>query len=290
MVFFVRYEFWYHYLSELKKRNIPVYLISANFLKDQVFFKWYGAFFRKMLKCFNIIFTQNEASKELLNTICIEQVFVSKDTRFDRVNHAVNNTRILPVIEQFRQDKFLLVAGSCYIEEETLVNHFLNNASAAKIKVILAPHEVDITHIKSIQKTFSGNKTILYSDANEENVKEAEVIIIDNIGLLSSIYKYADIALIGGGFGKKGLHNILEAAAFGMPVLFGPNNHEKFPEAKQLINNGTAFVIHNSAEFDLLLNEMISDKIKRNYLSFLSKNFITENIGATDLILSNISL
>lgn len=287
-VFFVKYEFWFHYLTQLHQQKIPTYLISANFRTNQLFFKWYGSFFKKLLQYFEIIFTQNEESKKLLNEIGINHVIVSKDSRFDRVYTTIKNVQSLPIIEQFKHKNLLIIAGSSYTPEENLINNFLLQTSQ-KIKIIIAPHEIDSAHIKTIEHTFANFKTILYSNANTSNVIDKQVLIIDNIGLLSSIYQYGDIALIGGGFAKKGLHNMLEAAAFGMPILFGPNNHDKFPEANQMIKYGVAFTVYNNnLEFNHLMDEFISNTEKRNKISSLSKKFITENIGSTEIILSTI--
>jgi len=289
MVFFVKYEFWYHYLHQLYNRKTPIYLLSATFLEDQIFFRWYGVFFRNMLHYFEIIFTQNESSKALLKSIQIDNVIVSKDTRFDRVYDTTRNLKPLSKIELFKQDSFILVAGSSYIEEENIINQFLNKYPDKKIKIIIAPHEIDGSHLKEIQEIFEGKKTCFYSTADDENLISSQVLIIDNIGLLSSIYQYADIAIIGGGFGSKGLHNTLEAAAFGMPILFGPNNHLKFPESIQLIENGSAFIIHNSEEFDLQISSFIDDEVKLKNISALSRKFILTNTGATEIILSQIT-
>ena len=288
-VFFVKYEFWYHYLHQLHINKIPIYLISASFQKEQVFFKKYGTFFRNMFSFFEIIFTQNEASQKLLKSIDIKNAIISKDTRFDRVLDTVKNSINLPKIELFKQDEILLVAGSSYLEEENLIHQFLVAHSSEKIKIIIAPHEINQSHLNSIRQLFSEQKICFYSTTTDQELQESKVLVIDNIGLLSSIYRYADIAFIGGGFGKKGLHNTLEAAAFGMPVLFGPNNHQKYPESIQLIENGSAFVIHNTSDFNDLFLEFIRDDTKHKSVSALSKRFIEENTGASEIILSKIS-
>ena len=288
-VFFVKYEFWFHYLNQLKKNKIPTYLVSASFLNDQIFFKWYGAFFRNMLNSFETIFTQNDSSKKLLNTIGITNVIVSKDTRFDRVSETVRSVQPLPKIELFKQHSFVLVAGSSYSEEANLINRFLDLHPDTNIKIIIAPHEIDQAHLDEVKNLFSEKSICFYSTASDSDLFSSKVLVIDNIGLLSSIYQYASIALIGGGFGRKGLHNTLEAATFGMPILFGPNNHQKFPESIQLIENGSAFTIHNSDEFEKILLEFITDKLKLEEVSLRSKTFINSNTGATDVILSKLT-
>ncbi len=288
-VFFVKYEFWFHYLNQLKINKIPTYLVSASFLNDQIFFKWYGVFFRNMLNSFETIFTQNDSSKKLLNGIDITNVIVSKDTRFDRVSETVRSVQPLPKIELFKQHSFILVAGSSYLEEANLINRFLDLHPDTNIKIIIAPHEIDHAHLDEVKNLFSKKSICFYSTATDSDLFSSKVLVIDNIGLLSSIYQYASIALIGGGFGHKGLHNTLEAATFGMPILFGPNNHQKFPESIQLIENGSAFTIHNSDEFEKILLEFITNKLKLEEVSLLSKTFINSNTGATDIILSKLT-
>jgi len=287
-VFFVKYEFWYHYLNILHQKKIPIYLISATFLGSQIFFKWYGSFFRNILKKFDIIFTQNDSSKKLLNSIGIENVIVSKDTRYDRVAATVKNIKSLPKVELFKQNKKLLVCGSSYIKEETLILQLTDNILEERLKIIIAPHEINGTHLNAIKDLFQHKKICFYSTSLHEDLIKSNILVIDNIGMLSSIYQYADIALIGGGFGSKGLHNILEAAAFGMPVLFGPKNHQKYPESIQLINNGSAFVVNTSEEFNQVISSFIFDTQKHESVSHLSKKFINENTGATKVILSSI--
>jgi 3-deoxy-D-manno-octulosonic-acid transferase len=214
---------------------------------------------------------------------------VSKDTRFDRVYHTTLQARELPLISAFKGNAALLVAGSSYAYEENLIKEYLDQASSTS-KVIVAPHEIDAAHIQAIQHLFVNQKTLLYSEATEQNCVDAQVLIINNIGLLASIYRYADIALIGGGFGKKGLHNTLEAATFGMPVLFGPNNHDKFPEAQQLIDAGAAHVINTNEEFTALVNSYLQHKEKRKETGANARNFILENLGSTDIILNHIQI
>ena len=214
---------------------------------------------------------------------------MSKDTRFDRVSETVRSVQPLPKIELFKQHSFVLVAGSSYSEEANLINRFLDLHPDTNIKIIIAPHEIDQAHLDEVKNLFSEKSICFYSTASDSDLFSSKVLVIDNIGLLSSIYQYASIALIGGGFGRKGLHNTLEAATFGMPILFGPNNHQKFPESIQLIENGSAFTIHNSDEFEKILLEFITDKLKLEEVSLRSKTFINSNTGATDVILSKLT-
>lgn len=286
VAFFVKYEFWHHYLDQLRRQQVPVYLISAHFREDQVFFAWYGTFFRNMLQVFDRIFTQNEGSEALLRAIGIDRVTVSRDTRFDRVYDSTVNAPLLPLIEQFRQNQPLLVAGSSYATEETMIGNYL--VDHPRLKVIIAPHEIHASRISEVLDTFKDHKTMRYSEANAQNVQDAEVLVIDNIGLLAAIYRYADIAFVGGGFGKKGLHNTLEAATFGMPILFGPNNHDKFPEARQLLQNGIAFTIPDQEAFSQLMEDLLHYPAKRKEIGLRSRNFIQAHIGATATILSHI--
>jgi len=285
MVFWVKYDFWYFYLREINSRKIPLYLISGNFRKDQLFFKYYGGFYRDILKFFTKIFTQNQSSADLLKSININDVIVSKDTRYDRVLNTLQKPLELGIISKFKGDNLLLVCGSSYHKEEGLVRKFLNNNNV-QIKIIVAPHFIDDVRIKEVVQTF-GNDSILYSDADLSNVSDKKVLIIDNIGLLSHIYRYADVAFVGGGFWKGGLHNILEAAAYGMPIIFGPEI-KKFPEAKQLCSLNLAFIIEFYKELEDHLLLFLKDTERRKSISEKMKNFIQDNAGATEVVLDNI--
>lgn len=287
VVFFVKYEFWYFFLKALYVRKIPVYLVAASFRNNQVFFKWYGGLYRQMLGFFTQIFTQNHHSYTLLKSIGIKNVTPGKDTRYDRVTENCRNPKKLPVIETFKQQHLLLIAGSSYEQEEQVIAADWQKR-AQRMKLVIAPHHIDDARIRQIEKTFASFKTIRYSDAKEENVKDKEVLIINNIGLLSSAYQYADIAFIGGGFGTKGLHNTLEAATFGMPVLFGPNNHEKFPEAKELIDAGVGYMVKDADDFSGLMNDTLNDAHREN-IAQKSRAFIAERVGATTQIMEAIS-
>ena len=280
-VFFIKYEFWFNYLNELKNQNIPTYLISGIFRKEQHFFKSYGAWFRKQLNAFTHFYVQDESSEKLLHSINCKNTTLSGDTRFDRVFEISKNVKSIPLIETFKQGKNIFIAGSTWLEDEKMVSSLkLENS-----KLIIAPHEIDEAHIQSIIQQFNNLKTIRFSHANSENVKDAEVLIIDNIGMLSSVYQYGAIAFIGGGFGK-GIHNILEAATFGLPVIFGPN-YQKFTEAKELITSGGAFCINNEKEFQKTLS-LLNDKSVLQTASYVASSYVKNKTGATEKILNSI--
>ncbi len=286
-VFFVKYEFWHWYLYELKKQQIPTYLISGIFRKNQVFFKFYGAFFRKILKNFTYLFVQNNNSADLLKQIGIHNVSITGDTRFDRVFEIAQNKKRFKLIEKFISDKFVLIAGSTWKPDEDILFNFINTQKNKAIKFIIAPHEIKNENIKRIL-TLSKVKIIRYSECNTENAADANVMIIDNIGMLSSLYAYADVAYIGGGFGS-GIHNTLEAAVYGIPVIFGPKYH-KFDEAKELINRKAGFSISNTKEFEELFQKFIQDSDFRMQSGKNAEKYINENIGASEKILKAVKL
>jgi 3-deoxy-D-manno-octulosonic-acid transferase len=283
-VIFVKYEFWLNYLNYLKLKKIPTYLVSAIFRENQLFFKWYGSWYRQALKAFSHLFVQNSSSQNLLESINIHNTTITGDTRFDRVKSIAMQTKTIPVIESFKQSHLIIIAGSTWPPDEEIIAKYINQ-SDHPVKYIIAPHEVHIENIQHLSKLFT-KKILLFSKASENAEIEADVLIIDNIGMLSSIYKYGQIAYIGGGFGV-GIHNILEAATFGLPVIFGPN-YMKFQEAKDLIALEGAFSIKNYDEFYRQTEQFLNDK---EYLSSSGKKaakFIQDNIGATDKILQHI--
>lgn len=281
VVYFIKYEYWYFYLKRLNKNDIPVFLVSAGFRNDQVFFKWYGAWYRKILKFFSHLFVKNESSKELLGTIGIDNVTVSGDTRFDRVADIAGRPAPIPLAEQFKQDKIVVVAGSTWPGDEEILVKYING-SGGDIKFIIAPHEISKDNIIRLCNAINKSE-ILFSEAGKKNIDNAQVLIIDNVGMLSSLYKYGSIAYIGGGFGK-GIHNILEAACFGMPVLFGPN-YKKFNEAGDLIRKKAAFCVNNYDEFKDILDGMLSDISGLKEAGRIAREYVESNVGATDIIL-----
>lgn len=283
VAFFVKYEFWFNYLDVLKQKGIPTYLVSGIFRPDQHFFKGYGTWFRKQLQCFDHFFVQNESSMELLQGIGYKNVSVTGDTRFDRVMEVVNTKKSIPLIEAFKDGKNILILGSSWEEDEKLVSGIGYQESG--MKLIIAPHEVNESRIKNLIITLSHYHTVTFSQATESSIKDAQILIIDNIGILSSLYQYGSIAFIGGGFGK-GIHNILEAATFGLPVIFGPN-YEKFNEANELIRLGGAFSVSGKEEFERTM-DMLKDKQVVQMASMICKNYVKSRAGATDKILSSI--
>ncbi|MFC1734323.1 3-deoxy-D-manno-octulosonic acid transferase [candidate division KSB1 bacterium] len=281
IVFFIKYEYWYNYLSLLKKKQIPVYNLSANFRPNQYFFKWYGKWFSKRLKDMTQLFVQNEQSEKLLITYGFNNCTLSGDTRFDRVYEAAQHKQSFPLIEKFCKESKVLLAGSSWPEDEVLIYQLLKE-NIPDLKIIIAPHEVNKEHINTIIGNLNNNY-IKYSELTEEIANTTQVMIIDTIGILLHLYQYATIAYIGGGF-SKGIHNILEAATFGKPVHFGPNYH-KFEEAKSLIDLEGAFSVKNYSELKSKLNELLNDPNYYHKVSETCRNFILKNRGATERIL-----
>lgn len=284
MAFFIKYEFWKNYLDELNRRHIPVYSVSSIFRKDQIFFKWYGGTYRNVLKDFDYLFVQNELSKRLLARLDINKVSVVGDTRFDRVLEIREQAKNLPLVEQFKGTSLTLVAGSSWGPDEDLFLEYFN--VHPEMKLIIAPHVIDENHLVEIINKLK-RPYVRYTRADETNVVKADCLIIDCFGLLSSIYRYGEIAYIGGGFGV-GIHNTLEAAVYGIPVLFGPK-YQKFMEANQLLEAKGAFSINNFEELKEQLDKMLSDK---SYLSEIGENagsYVRRNLGATDQILNKIN-
>lgn len=280
-VFFIKYEFWFHYLKRLYQLKIPVYLISAKFRPNQAFFKAYGGWYRKIIYFFNHIFVQDQGSKYLLSKIDYCDVTVSGDTRFDRVHSISLQLPQNAMVELFKMKKNILIAGSTWPEDETLLVAFINQCKY-DWKFIIAPHEINKSHIDKLIQACK-RKTILYSQVNDRYLSDYDVLIIDNIGMLSSLYRYGNIAYVGGGFGK-GIHNILEAATFGMPVLFGPK-YKKFNEACEMIQQKGAFSIHDMASLSKFLDFFICDEEQLKQASQIASNYVASHIGATKKIM-----
>ena len=286
MAFFIKYEFWYNYLHILRHRGVPVYSVSSIFRPEQIFFKWYGWEYGHVLKCFSRFFVQNEESKQLLGKIGITDVLVVGDTRFDRVLQIKEISQALPIIESFANGAKVFVAGSSWLPDEEIILQYFNNRSDWKI--ILAPHLIDEGHISQIINLLGNRRTVRYTQTNEQAVREAEVLIVDCFGLLSSIYKYGDIAYVGGGFGA-GIHNLLEAAVWGLPVIFGPNN-ARFAEAKGLVEAGGGFEIYNYDSFVQTIDSLLADESFLAQSSEAAKRYVSQQSGATRKVLSNIQL
>jgi 3-deoxy-D-manno-octulosonic-acid transferase len=284
LVIFVKYEFWFYYLKKVKYRNIPLLLVSALFWEKMSFFKWYGAMQRKMLSRFDHLFVQDETSKRLLDNIGLAAITsISGDTRFDRVIDIAEKAEPVPLIEKFIGNDKAIIAGSTWPEDEevlkktieTIDNPYLN------LKFIIAPHEISESHLTAIKETFPAS--IKLSELAAIKRPEANILIIDNIGLLSRLYKYAHITYIGGGFGK-GIHNTLEAAVYGKPVLFGPVFH-KFKEAADLISQEGAISVNNAEECIVAMKELLQDKEGRLKFCNNSRNYVYANKGATDKVI-----
>ena len=283
MAFFIKYEFWYNYLHILKHRNVPVYSVSSIFRPDQVFFRWYGRQYGRVLNCFTHFFVQNEVSKELLSTIGITDVTVVGDTRFDRVLQIKEAARQLSVVEAFKQDYKVFVAGSSWQPDEEIFIRYFNEHRDWKL--IIAPHVIGEDHLQQILSKLEGRRVARYTKATEDTVADAEVLLIDCFGLLSSIYHYGDVAYVGGGFGV-GIHNLLEAAVWDVPVFFGPNNR-KFQEAQGLKSSG-GFEIHDYEEFASQMNRFVSDAKYLEEQGRLAGHFVKGQAGATERVLSSV--
>lgn len=283
LVVFVKYEIWPNYLLEIKKRQINAILISALFRKNQSFFKSSGKWMQKALFSFNHIFVQNEDSKQLLNQIGYKDVTVSGDTRFDRVSNQLNIDNSLEFIETFKQNKICVVAGSTWPEDETLLIDFINN-DVSDTKYIIAPHNIKSGQISNLKSKLT-KASVLYSEKESEDLSNVKVFIIDTIGLLSKIYSYANIAYVGGAMGTTGLHNTLEPAVFGVPIIIG-KNHQKFPESKAMIDNKGMFSIKNQEEFNTILNQLITDTGFRKESGKFNAEYILKNKGAVSQIMA----
>lgn len=286
VVLFVKYEFWYYYLKTLNDRNIPTLLISATFRENQPFFNWYGSMFRKMLSYYQAIFVQEERSRELLSSISItENVVVGGDTRYDRVMEIAAQSKGFPEIESWIENNEIIIAGSTWPQDELILKSCLEYLPK-NWKIIVAPHEIDKSHLQQIRDLF-GEEVVMYSEL-ANNVSERKVLVIDNIGMLSSLYRYGAIAFVGGGFTKGGIHNILEPAAFGLPVFIG-TNYEKFAEARMMTEKCFVFPVKSEFEFKGKLLKIIDDTNYRKKLKEDILRFMSSQTGAADRILKYIT-
>ena len=285
MVFFIKYEFWPNYLQELKNQNIKTYLISGIFRKNQFFFKWYGGFYRKALLSFDYFFVQNESSKHLMQSIGFSNVKISGDTRFDRVLAILNQNNDLEFISKFKNNQPTIVLGSSWPKDEALLLKYINNAPE-NIKFIIAPHNIKVDQIENLKKNLS-KKTVLFSEKDKKNVTDFSVFIIDTIGILTKIYSYADIAYVGGGFGNPGVHNILEPATFGIPIVIGPN-YSHFAEATALVNLEGCISISNQSTLNETFNLLLNNEDIRHEKGHICSTFVQMNKGATSTIIDHI--
>ena len=300
MAFFIKYEFWYNYLHILKHRHVPVYSVSSIFRPGQVFFRWYGSEYGRVLRCFTHFFVQNQVSKDLLAKLKITDVSIVGDTRFDRVLQIKQQAKVLPVVEQFKSSGKVFVAGSSWLpDEEIFIPYFLKEKPDWKL--IIAPHKIDEDHLQQIEKLLEGRRVVRYTEMMKcqspatnpqspltETPSEADVLIIDCFGLLSSIYRYADIAYVGGGFGV-GIHNLPEAAVWGVPVFFGPNN-QRFQEAQDLKECGGGVEIADYGDFRSKMEAFAGDPSKCEEAGRRAGNYIKEKSGATEKVLSALGL
>lgn len=299
LVIFVKYEYWYHHLSMIAFHHIPLLMVSAIFRENQLFFKWYGRFYRQILFLFRQLFVQDQASLQLLKEHSIHHCSVSGDTRFDRVAKIADNFFELPLLKEFIGDHKVIVAGSSWEQDEAILASYVNNHS---VKIVIAPHEIKKEHIGQLQQLFLN--CVLYSQVNtlvsetnvtpssiwnsineqqqkdlQKKLSEAKTLIIDGMGMLSKLYYYATVTYVGGGF-KSGIHNTLEAAVYGKPVLFGPN-YQKFKEARDLIAEGAAFSINDSEGLKTKMDHLINDPELLSKAGNAAKNYVEENTGAT---------
>ena len=284
MVFFVKYEFWHNYLNTLYQKGIPTYSVSSIFRPNQIFFRWYGKSYQQVLKTFAHLFVQNEESKQLLAGIGVKNTTVVGDTRFDRVLDICAAAKQLPLVQKFKGDALTFVAGSSWGPDEDIFIKYFN--AHPEMKLIIAPHVVNDGHLKEIESKLQ-RSSIRYTQATEENVGKADCLIIDCYGLLSSIYRYGEISYIGGGFGV-GIHNVLEAAVYGIPVIFGPNN-KKFREAQHLLANKGGFEIHGYDDFEQLMNKFLTDEAYLKQSGKAAGDYVKGNAGAMELIMQRVT-
>jgi 3-deoxy-D-manno-octulosonic-acid transferase len=285
LVFFIKYEYWPNYLFELKKSNTKTYLVSGILRPNQLFFKWYGGFYRDALDAFTYFFVQNETSKKLLQQLGKSNVAVSGDTRFDRVATILEKDNSLDFISDFKDNKLTIVVGSSWPKDEDLIVNFINS-NTFNVKFIIAPHNIKEEQIQQLKNSIT-KKTVLFSEKEGKQLADFDVFIIDTIGILTKIYSYADIAYVGGGFGNPGVHNVLEPATFGVPILIG-SNYSHFAEAIALVNMEACLAVSNQKELNEALENLIRNDDIRNEKGHMCSTFVQMNKGATQMIVSRI--
>lgn len=284
VAFFIKYEFWYNYLHILRHRNVPAYSVSSIFRPNQIFFKWYGWQYRHVLNCFTHLFVQNEESKRLLHNVGLDNVDIIGDTRFDRVLQIASQSKTVTAVETFKDGKPLFVAGSSWLPDEKIFIPYLEQHPDWKL--VIAPHVIDEEHITQIMQLLGNRKVLRYSEAeksDEQALRDAEVIVIDCFGLLSSIYKYGDVAYVGGGFGVS-IHNLPEAAVWNIPVIFGPNNH-KFKEAHELKACGGGIEIRDEESFKAVMDNFINNPSELKKAADVAGEYVKAHSGATEKLL-----
>lgn len=284
LVFFIKYEYWPNYLNELKKRNIKTYLISGILRENQAFFKWYGGFYRKALNAFDFFFVQNESSKQLLQSLGHQNVLVSGDTRFDRVSTILEKDNTLDFIAEFKDNKTTVVVGSSWPKDEEIIAQYINEYSNENVKFIIAPHNIKAEQIANLRALIT-KPTVLFSEKGNQSLSNQQVFIIDTIGILTKIYSYADIAYVGGGFGNPGVHNILEPATFGIPIVIGPN-YSHFAEATALVKLEGCVSIKNNKDLLETFDDLIYKPDIRFQKGAICRQFVQQNKGATAIILN----
>lgn len=285
LVFFIKYEFWLNYLKELETSKTPTYLISGIFRDNQMFFKWYGGFYRKALNAFTYFFLQNESSKQKIEALGFNNVIVSGDTRFDRVNAILERDNSLDYIESFKNNQTTIIIGSSWPKDESLLIDYINQAPD-DVKFIIAPHNIKGEQISNLRTQIT-KSSVLFSEKENQNLKVYNVFIIDTVGILTKIYSYGTIAYVGGGFGNPGVHNILEPATFGIPIIIGPN-YSNFAEAVQLVALGGCTVISNKEELKENLDLLITDTNLLQKKGQICKSYIQDNKGATNTIMQQV--
>ncbi len=284
LAIFIKYEFWPNLLKELKNSNIETVLVSGIFRENQIFFSWYGGWMRKSLDTFSQFFVQDENSKQLLNNLNVNNVTVSGDTRFDRVYEITQQNNHLDFISAFKDNRYTLVAGSTWKEDEDLLVDYINNKASENEKFILAPHNIDAKDVLELKKSIL-KKVVLFSERKTNDLKDFQVFIVDTVGILTKIYSYADIAYVGGGYTKTGVHNVLEPAIFGVPILIGPNYH-KFNEAVELVEKKACYVADNSQKLSVLLNKFFQEEYYKQKAGKKALNYVENRTGATAIILN----
>jgi 3-deoxy-D-manno-octulosonic-acid transferase len=286
LVFFIKYEYWPNYLNELKKAGIATYLISGIFRENQAFFKWYGGFYREALKTFAYFFVQNEGSKRLLQGLGYQNVSISGDTRFDRVVQILERDNRLAFMKEFKNQQPTIVIGSSWPKDEALLVDYINQ-SALDVKFVIAPHNIKAEQIQALQQSIS-RKTVLFSEKEGKHLADYQVFIIDTIGILTKIYSYADLAYVGGGFGQPGVHNLLEPATFGIPIVLGPN-YSHFAEATALVQLEGCISIATQEALQDAFDQLLANEDIRHEKGHICSTFVQMNKGATDVILKHLS-
>lgn len=286
LVIFIKYEFWYYTLKEVSKRNIPLLLVCAAFRPSQPFFDWYGSHFRNILKCFTHIHVQDDLSAQLLKNIGICNTSITGDTRYDRVSSIAQRSQPIPEIEHFKTDKKILIAGSTWPADEAILKECLPSIPT-NWKLIIAPHEIDVPHIKQLQELFGTDVALFSQLFTNSDFYSRRILVIDNMGMLSRLYAYGNIAFVGGGFAKSGIHNTLEPAIFGLPIIMGPE-YKKFVEAVKLVKLGGAFPVSNIVEAISILQSLIENEPLRQEIHNKLSSFMRQNTGASVRICNHI--